>query len=72
MSDMYSTFLFAHPTASEGAARIFDFGNLLFNYNSSQSEEEADEVALILDYQAVGNDLRRVVEEHARGTREEQ
>ncbi len=53
-----SDFLYASPSFLEGAARILDFGNTLNEYNTSKSEEEADEIALRMDWAMVGADLR--------------
>lgn len=53
-----SNFLFASPSFLEGVARILDFGATLNNYNYSQSDEEADTIALWMDWAMVGNDLR--------------
>ena len=57
-----SDFLYASPSLLEGIARILDFGNTLNEYNSSQSEEEADEIALRMDWAMVGADLRNAME----------
>ena len=51
-------FLFANPSFAEGAARIFDLGNTLNEYNRSLTPEQADFIALAMDYQAIGQDLR--------------
>jgi len=56
-----SDFLYASPSLLEGVARILDFGNTLNEYNSSQSEEEADEIALRMDWTMVGADLRNAM-----------
>jgi hypothetical protein len=53
----YTDFLFARPSFWEGAARILDFGDTLREYNDSPTPEIADEVALTMDWNAVGNDL---------------
>ena len=53
-----SDFLYATPSFLEGMARILEFGNTLNEYNSSQSEEEADEVAIYMDWLMVGGDLK--------------
>lgn len=57
----YSTFLFARPTFWEGVARIFDFGNVLQEYNTSPSPELTDYLAVIADWQAVGDDMRMAI-----------
>lgn len=59
----YTTFLFARPTWYEGLARLLDFGNTLQVYNNSHSDAEADAVALALDWNAIGEDMRRAVQE---------
>ena len=54
----YSTFLFAEPSATEGVARIIDFGNALSTYNQSDTSKQADERALRADEAAVNEALR--------------
>ena len=56
-----SDFLYASPSFLEGMARILDFGNNLNEYNSSQSGEEADEIAIRMDWSMVGADLKKVL-----------
>lgn len=71
MGDMCTTtFLFARPSASEGIARLLDFGNTLFMYNGSASEQDADDIAMRLDYLAVANDLRNAIQERTCGKRQ--
>lgn len=65
MSDR-STFLFARPSFIEGMARNFDFGNTMTEYNRSQSEEQADAIALRNDWYAVGDDLRSILKSYVR------
>jgi hypothetical protein len=57
MSDSLTGFLYARPSFLEGMARIADVGNLLNEYNSSLSEEQADYLALKADWAMVGRDL---------------
>jgi hypothetical protein len=59
---VHSDFLFASPSFLEGLARIIDFGNLLEKYNTSSSEDAADERAIRADWEAVGNDLYNTIE----------
>lgn len=54
----YNPFLFARPSFIEGCARVLDFGDTLNEYNTALSPEQADAIALYLDWLAVGNDLR--------------
>ena len=60
----HSDFLFARPSFIGGVARIFDLGGTLKTYNYSLSEEEADLRAISEDWKAVGNTLRRALEEY--------
>lgn len=62
--DSLSTFLFARPSFIEGVARLVDPGNTLQVYNTSLSAEQADALALAADWQAIGNDLRKVMLEY--------
>lgn len=66
----YSDFLFARPSAVEGIARMLDFGNTFNEYNSSPSDEIADEIALRMDWKAVGSYLRDAMREYAKETKE--
>ncbi len=53
-----SDFLYAQPSFLEGVARILDIGNTLNQYNTSPTEDMADEAALRMDWIMVGNDIR--------------
>ena len=53
----YSGFLYARPTAAEGVGRILDVGGTLTEFNTSLSDQQADRIALRLDWKAVGADL---------------
>lgn len=57
-----SDFLFAKPSFLDGAARIFDLGSTLNEYNGSPSAEQADDAALRGDWEVVGSDLRWAVD----------
>lgn len=59
----YTTFLFARPSWLEGIARLLDFGNTLQVYNTSADPDEADAAAIALDWNAIGDDMRRAVQE---------
>ena len=51
--------LFAEPSLVEGLASVLDVGGLLHkDYNTSESEQEADRKALQNDWRAVGDDIR--------------
>jgi hypothetical protein len=57
MSD-FSTLLFARPSFVEGAARAYDIGNTLAEYNRSETGELADSYALSADWSQVWDDIR--------------
>lgn len=61
----YSDFLVAKPSAIEGIARLLDFGNTLNEYNCSLTAKLADEIALRMDWLAVGNDLKSAMIQYA-------
>ena len=54
---MRAAILFARPSAFEGVARILDFGDTLTEYNTANSPEQADVLALWSDWLAVGDDM---------------
>jgi len=55
-------FLFARPSFLEGVARIMDVGDTLNEYNSSPSAQEADAIAISLDWSMVGQDIDRAID----------
>lgn len=61
----YSTVLFARPSFLEGVARVMDLGDTLTEFNQSLSPEQADAVALEMDWRAVGQDLWSAVGAYA-------
>jgi hypothetical protein len=56
-----SDFLYASPSFLEGAASVLDLGDTLTDYNSSLNGEQADRIALAMDWQVIGDDMRRAV-----------
>ncbi len=56
-------FLFATPSFSSGLARTLDLYGTFDEYNTSDSEAEADERAIASDWFVVGSDLRRSLNE---------
>jgi len=62
--------LFVRPTFLEGAARIFDFTNVLQHYRTDATEGEADTNALRSDWSAVGDDIRHVIISYERQPRD--
>jgi hypothetical protein len=61
---MGRTFLFARPGFLTGWGRTIDLGGMLerSSYNISATPEEADLLAILNDWWAVGKDLRKAVE----------
>lgn len=66
MNDL-SSFLFARPSFTEGAGRLLDFGNTLFEYNRSETGELADYRAIYADCRVIGEELRSGIEAQRRG-----
>ena len=56
-----SDFLFARPSFLEGVSRVLDFGGTLNEYNESLSPQQADTIALRMDWEVIGHDLRGAV-----------
>ena len=65
MVDPASDYLVARPSFLEGIARIMDFGGTLNQYNISPTPAEADCTAIRADWEAVGRDLRKAIEQEA-------
>jgi len=54
----YSTFLFSEPSGLTGAGSILSIGGNYYDFNYSESEEEADFRAFEKDWEAVYDDMR--------------
>ena len=59
----YSGILFAEPSFVGGVARMFDFGHTLAEYNRSLTEQQADALAMLADWRAIGADMRRATDQ---------
>jgi hypothetical protein len=70
MTRVLSTFLFANPSATSGAARMLDFWGFYDTYNISRNGAEADARALYSDWRAVGELLAETSAELASYKRE--
>jgi hypothetical protein len=57
-------FLFAQPSLSSGAARVFDLFGQFDGYNRSDSPAEADAKALASDWILVGQDICEAIEQY--------
>ena len=53
-----SDFLFARSSFLRGVASVLDIGGTLTEFNQSLTPEQADEIAMRMDWEAVGHDLR--------------
>lgn len=67
---MSSDFLYATPKFITGVARILDFGRTLNEYNTSDSENEADLNALYSDWSMTGQDIQGAIDEYREKSRE--
>ena len=61
--------LFARPSFLEGAARVFDFANVLQSYRYDMTEHETDMSALSSDWMTVGDDIRHAISTYKRQPR---
>ncbi len=57
----YTTYLVSKSSIVTGIGRIFDFAGSYEIYNSSESGDEADSKAMLLDWLVVGEDLKKGV-----------
>lgn len=57
-----SDFLFAEPSGLSGYARVIDLFGAFDDYNSSDTEAEADAKALAADWLIVGQDIREAAQ----------
>ena len=63
---MGSSFLFAMPSAFAGIGRTLDIGGTFDGYSISRTPEEADALAMFLDWRAVGRDLSQAMDQIGR------
>jgi hypothetical protein len=52
-----SDYLFAQPSFLTGMGRVLDLGGVFDDYNTSETEAEAESKAMLSDWAAVGQDL---------------
>ncbi len=57
-------FLFALPSFLAGFGSAIDFGGTMMNFNYSDSQNEADSLALSNDWAMVGNDIRNAMRQY--------
>ncbi len=60
--DDLTGFLYSRPSLLDGAARVLDMGGTLAEFNTALSEEQADYLALRVDWLTVGRDIRRALD----------
>lgn len=60
----FSNFLFSDFSFMDGLSRTLDIGSTFVTYNTSNSEEEADVIALNADWNAVGETLCEAMNEY--------
>lgn len=63
---MKTDFLFTQPSFRSGFASVIDIEGKVF-YNDSENERVADCRALRSDWEMVGKDLRKAIDNYARG-----
>jgi len=61
---LQSSPLYTKPSVSKGIARTLDVFGTLNEYNTQETEEEADTLALERDWKIVGIDLHNSIENY--------
>lgn len=56
-----TSYLVATPSFLTGYARALDIAGTFDSYNTSESESEADEIALANDWRVVGSQMREAM-----------
>jgi hypothetical protein len=62
-SKFKSDFLVASPSMASGAARLLDWYGNFDEYNISRNEKEADLIATAADWNIVGDDIQRALDQ---------
>ena len=57
----HTDFLFTTPTYLTGAATIFNLSGNFYEYNSCETGEEADTIAIANDFNIAGDDLKKSI-----------
>lgn len=57
-------YLFAEPSFLGGMASVFDLGGTLHIYNTSNTDKDADALAIGNDWRAVGEDIKSAIFRH--------
>ena len=61
--------LYSNPSFLGGMSSLLDLGNTLQNYNTSDTDSEADTEALKSDWRAVGDDIKTSIRKYEQLTR---
>lgn len=62
-----SSTLFTIPSVFKGAARVVDLSGYLDDYSYKKTEAEADREALRRDWNVVGLDIKKAIEDYEKG-----
>lgn len=62
----FSTYLVSKSSFISGIGNIFDFTGSYQKYNSSKNEIEADSKAILLDWLAVGDDIKDALDKFSK------
>lgn len=61
---MRTDYLFARPSFLSGVASLFDFAWALNQYIEASTPEEADRIALAVDWGMIGQDLQQAIDQY--------
>jgi hypothetical protein len=61
----YASLLYSQPSMQEGFARALDIGGVFDAYQESPTSAEADRLAMMSDWYAVGADLHHAVQRYS-------
>jgi len=61
---------FARPSFLRGVASVLDLGGVLTEFNQVPTPQQADEMAMRMDWEALGRDLRLAMAQFEREARE--
>lgn len=61
---MGADFLFARPSFWQGFGSVLDLGATRFEFNRSQNGEQADRLAMLMDWRTVGGHIREAASQH--------
>ncbi len=66
---MGADFLFARPSFWQGFGSVLDLGGTWFEFNRSLNEEQADHLAMLMDWRMVGNHIQGAADQIGREQR---